>query len=287
MERALAAQIGRLISQYAATRPPEFRIQRLGALRPLTSFHEWADQKPLVSADRIERDDGTVLHVLLIDWHERGDFYCVLYPETRNGPTAEISRVQRTADGASLSWKYRPVKRDSRNSARVQYFRRHVGDTTMRITVPSVPAEVPRFLRDLCDLAENRVRADGLDPQEPDTRAEFPEGELYERLHRARERSSALVLLAKRVALQKHGKLQCHVCRFDFARAYGSLGTGFIEAHHTRPLSELTRKTKTRLEDLVLVCSNCHRMVHRRRPWLDAGALRRILAVQPGRRSTG
>ncbi len=30
----------------------------------------------------------------------------------------------------------------------------------------------------------------------------------------------------------------------------------------------------SKLEDLVLVCSNCHRMIHRKRPWLSATELR-------------
>jgi hypothetical protein len=162
MDRRLATRIGRLLLQYGATGSPEFRIQRIRAGRPLSDFHTFADGRPLVSADRVERDDDTVLHLLLIDWYKRGDFYCVLYPATPSGPMAEISRVERTRDRASLSWTYRPVKRDIRNSARVEYFRRRVGDTTMRITVPVGIADVPRFLRDLFDLSENRGRADAL-----------------------------------------------------------------------------------------------------------------------------
>ena len=39
----------------------------------------------------------------------------------------------------------------------------------------------------------------------------------------------------------------------------------FAEAHHLRPLSKKRAKEKTRLEDLVTVCSNCHRMLHQMR----------------------
>jgi 5-methylcytosine-specific restriction protein A len=58
------------------------------------------------------------------------------------------------------------------------------------------------------------------------------------------------------------GRLACEVCNFDFGVVYGELGTGFAECHHKLPLSEGVRRT--RLEDLAIVCSNCHRMLHRR-----------------------
>jgi len=47
-----------------------------------------------------------------------------------------------------------------------------------------------------------------------------------------------------------------------------ALGRGFIQAHHTIPVSELRKESKTKVRDIALVCSNCHRMLHRRRPWL-------------------
>jgi 5-methylcytosine-specific restriction protein A len=86
-----------------------------------------------------------------------------------------------------------------------------------------------------------------------------------------------LVKRAKAVALKNEGRLRCTVCGFDFAAMYGSLGDGYIECHHTMPLSELARAKATRLEDVALVCSNCHRMIHRRRPWLKIGDLGALL----------
>ncbi|GAB6158809.1 hypothetical protein JCM39194_20090 [Desulfotomaculum varum] len=49
---------------------------------------------------------------------------------------------------------------------------------------------------------------------------------------------------------------------------------GYIECHHTIPISEYAKEIKTRVSDLALVCSNCHRMLHRRRPWLSIDQLR-------------
>src|SRR5262249_52586798 len=37
---------------------------------------------------------------------------------------------------------------------------------------------------------------------------------------------------ARAKAIRHHG-VRCRVCRFDFARAYGAIGEGFIHVHHT------------------------------------------------------
>jgi 5-methylcytosine-specific restriction enzyme A len=106
---------------------------------------------------------------------------------------------------------------------------------------------------------------------------EAEEGRILTRLHRSRERSPELIAKKKASALKKHGRLQCEVCSFDFEAQYGSRGLGFIEAHHTKPLHTLSPGDKTRLEDLALLCSNCHRMVHARRPWLTLEELKQII----------
>ncbi|WP_206812549.1 HNH endonuclease [Paradesulfitobacterium ferrireducens] len=104
----------------------------------------------------------------------------------------------------------------------------------------------------------------------------FPEGRVLYRQHRSRERNKTLVARAKEKALES-GSLRCQICGFDFYEKYGDLGKGFIECHHTIPVSEYTRTIGTKLSDLVLVCSNCHRMLHRRRPWLSIDQLKRLV----------
>ena len=106
---------------------------------------------------------------------------------------------------------------------------------------------------------------------------EAVEGQLLTRLHTQRERSRKLVQRRKAKALQKHGALKCEACGFDFARVYGERGRGFIECHHTKPLHTLVAGSKTRLQDLALLCANCHRMIHSARPWLSLDKLRSIL----------
>jgi 5-methylcytosine-specific restriction protein A len=113
---------------------------------------------------------------------------------------------------------------------------------------------------------------------EIDEEESFPEGRILFRLHRRRERNRTLVKRAKLRAKDLYGRLLCAACRFEFAACYGALGEDFIECHHTLALSLLQEETATRLDDIALVCSNCHRMIHRRRPWLRLDELATIVA---------
>jgi predicted HNH restriction endonuclease len=40
--------------------------------------------------------------------------------------------------------------------------------------------------------------------------------------------------------------------------------------------AELAEGRISRLRDLSLVCPNCHRMIHRKRPWLRLGQLNEL-----------
>jgi hypothetical protein len=43
------------------------------------------------------------------------------------------------------------------------------------------------------------------------------------------------------------------------------LGNGLIEVHHTRAIADYEDGATTELTDLILVCSNCHYVIHRDR----------------------
>lgn len=106
---------------------------------------------------------------------------------------------------------------------------------------------------------------------------EFEEGEENLIQHLIHERNLEVVELAKSRFKANHGgMLFCENCGFDFSKKYGERGLGFIEAHHTKPLSEMTEATMTRVEDLVMLCSNCHSIIHLRKPWLTMNELKKL-----------
>ena len=114
------------------------------------------------------------------------------------------------------------------------------------------------------------------DSLEEDLEVDAEEGRVLTRLHKVRERNRAIALRKKQDALNRMGHLRCEACAFDFEVAYGVRGRGFIECHHTRPLHTLVAKERTKLTDLALLCSNCHRMVHAARPWLTLEQVREL-----------
>jgi predicted HNH restriction endonuclease len=108
---------------------------------------------------------------------------------------------------------------------------------------------------------------------------EFGEGRRMSAERQFFARNPALVAAAKK----KHGFV-CQICNFDFGRAYGPLGEGYIEAHHLNPLSERdpstwTDKLRTSVNEVCVLCSNGHRMVHRRRPALSIDEVRKVLRI--------
>lgn len=76
----------------------------------------------------------------------------------------------------------------------------------------------------------------------------------YERIPKYREQ-----------ALRIHG-ITCQICGFNFEEFYGRLGEGFIEVHHKKPLYSLKKEVVPNPQtDMICVCSNCHKMLHRYR----------------------
>lgn len=66
-------------------------------------------------------------------------------------------------------------------------------------------------------------------------------------------------------AIKIHGT-KCMACGFDFEKNYGPRGTGFIEVHHKVPLNSIDDIIEINPEtDLVCLCANCHRIIHRKK----------------------
>ena len=105
----------------------------------------------------------------------------------------------------------------------------------------------------------------------------FSEGKAMMRQHIVKERNPRLIRAAKERFKQVHGRLFCEICLFDFERTYGTLGAGFIEAHHKIPVSTCTKEESVRIDDLAMVCSNCHSMLHRKKPWPNIDELDNFL----------
>jgi len=125
-----------------------------------------------------------------------------------------------------------------------------------------------------------RDEAGVSDPPDLDV-ADLPAGEggVALRAHLRRERDPKI--RSRKLADTKRRGLPiaCEVCEFDFGRTYGPHGLDYIECHHRTPLY-VTGQTQTRLADLALLCSNCHRMIHHAKQWLTVEELQKIIEAQ-------
>lgn len=90
------------------------------------------------------------------------------------------------------------------------------------------------------------------------------EGKIIYKFHKSIERDPKIILNKKKQVLKLLGTLSCEICNFNFYDFYGEIGEDYIECHHKNPLNLLKQVSKTSLDDLALVCANCHRMLHRK-----------------------
>ena len=92
---------------------------------------------------------------------------------------------------------------------------------------------------------------------------EHLEGGVRLATHKRHERSSNFEAL-KSEKILKLGGAECQICNYTFTKDYApDIASGFIEGHHINLVSRREKLSKTNLKDILLLCSNCHRMAHR------------------------
>ena len=70
---------------------------------------------------------------------------------------------------------------------------------------------------------------------------------------------------AKERFLREHGHFYCEACGFRFDETYGE---EYIEAHHAAG------------GEYLMLCANCHAMLHRHKPWLTRETIAELFWVQ-------
>jgi len=124
----------------------------------------------------------------------------------------------------------------------------------------TLSSDLQRFLRLYRHLVDNEATLFLRAEVEDDEVGLEAENLKRLREHKRIERNRQLAAKVKRA--QGH---TCRACGFNFEQAYGTIGKDFIEAHHLTPISEL-RGDSVQLDakrDFSVLCSNCHRMIHR------------------------
>ncbi len=137
-------------------------------------------------------------------------------------------------------------------------------------------------LRTMLDLYQRVIASKALAPTSPtDDDSDLPpevrslEEDLTNyRLHKRIERDAKIA-----PAVKAAKGYTCEVCDLNFESLYGEIGKEYIEAHHLQPVSTLknTKLRKDVRKDFAVLCSNCHRMIHRSGRPADVGGLRAIV----------
>jgi len=96
------------------------------------------------------------------------------------------------------------------------------------------------------------------------------EGKISVRSVVVRERSQKLREKAITHFSDEKSSIKCWICGYEFAVHYGDYGSGYIEIHHKKPVYQYEEKDvdavlSSALDNLVPVCSNCHRMLHHKK----------------------
>jgi len=122
------------------------------------------------------------------------------------------------------------------------------------------------FLQQNTSSNINAIEEDGFKYFDEDEQIE--EGTVQYSNIKIRTRSAKLRKEAIRHFKDSEGKIKCSICGFDFEEKYGNLGNGFIEIHHKKPIytyldQDYKQLVSKILNNLIPVCSNCHRMIHR------------------------
>lgn len=137
----------------------------------------------------------------------------------------------------------------------------------------------PELVRQLASRIQREIETFSSSEDSPAEELEFPEGKLITRAHRNRERSAKLRKAVLKSRRQK-GPLNCDACETKACSNNPDLEDAIFEVHHTIPLGEVG-EVNTRLADTVLLCANCHRLIHRmisqRKKWVTVDELRQAL----------
>jgi len=195
-----------------------------------------------------------------------------------------VSAVLSDADGSSI------IRRASTASSLPDH--RHVASNmvawfSQQITVERSPwAEF--FDRERRGGAwAYRPKTAVLPPIAADAELSAVEGDPRMFFHLRRERDPAIAQAKREAAQAADGRLQCEACGFATQVTFPGLGGEVCEIHHRLPLASASEAVDTHLEDLAVLCANCHRAIHRTNPLMSVEDFRDHYCMTTGPEGAG
>ncbi len=182
----------------------------------------------------VSSEFGKHLSIYLQDWDDYSDYYCL-------------------AKKLSKAWFGRPIYERYPSHNDFFYGIYEYDKTGLQKNVQARLAErANNFFQTIIDSVSDKQLVS--DPETP-----YPnENRQTVMLHLRRERNRHAAAMCKH-----RDNYICQICKFDFSKYYGPIGNDFAEAHHIVPLGSNNKRRTTTIDDLITVCANCHRMLHR------------------------
>lgn len=120
-----------------------------------------------------------------------------------------------------------------------------------------------------------------LDAAGASTEVEFKDDAMEETFLEGEKRAVATTARNPKLreAAKQHWGLKCYCCGFDFEQFYGNFAKGLAIVHHLQLFVGMngTQRGAT-VEDVRVVCANCHYVIHVQDPPIGVDKLKRLIS---------
>jgi 5-methylcytosine-specific restriction protein A len=94
--------------------------------------------------------------------------------------------------------------------------------------------------------------------------------------HKNRETDPLVMKVKKEMVLFETKKLKCEICGFDSLTFYGEIGNDLMEIHYNKEPQNEPNLEVSDMNDFVIVCSNCHKVLDKNFGLLNSADLKKI-----------
>lgn len=99
----------------------------------------------------------------------------------------------------------------------------------------------------------------------------------FYKYHKNRETDPLVLKVKKSIVNADYKKLKCEVCGFDSVEFYGEIADDLMEIHYNKEFNEEKEILLNDINDFIIVCSNCHKVLDKHFGFLDATDLKKLI----------
>ncbi|MBE7173147.1 MAG: hypothetical protein INR73_21405 [Williamsia sp.] len=95
--------------------------------------------------------------------------------------------------------------------------------------------------------------------------------------HKNRETDPLIIKIKMELMSHRMKKLACEVCKFDPVSFYGEIANGLLEIHYNKQLKDEPVLEISDINDYIMVCGNCHKVLDKNFGLIDGADLRNLI----------